>query len=60
MAPAPLAQGIWDQHWSVSAARQAYDRVTGSKGLLGTIHCICLAVAGHKVDQLPFRVKENK
>lgn len=60
MAHAPFAQGIWDQHWSIAAARQAYNRVTGRKGLLWTIHCIGLVVAGHKVDLMPFREKEKK
>lgn len=60
MVPAPFAQGIWDQHWSVAAARQVYNRITGRKGLLWTIHCISLEVAGHEVDLLPFRAKENK
>lgn len=57
MAPAPFSQGIWDQHWNVAAARQADDKVTGRKGLSWTVHCIGLAVAGHKVDLLPFKRK---
>lgn len=58
MATAALAQEIWEQHWSISAARQAYDRATGRKGLLGTIPCIGLAVVGDKADLFPSQQKK--
>lgn len=46
---------------SSTGASLLQDRpTTGSKGPLGGIHCIGLAVAGHKVDLLPFRAKDNK
>lgn len=58
--PCFTCSGDLDQYWSISAATQAYNKVIGRKRLLGTIHCIHLAVASHKVHLLPFRAKENK